>query len=122
MKKTVLVVDNEPDSVEITSLSLKLFGDWDVIHAFSGAEALQAMSQSKPHIVLLDYFLGDSNGGAILNELQADPNFQDIPVIIYTASPKRVARHPLYREDMHILTKPLNPEALSATLSKILNP
>lgn len=121
MPKTVLIVDNEIDSVEITTLSLRLSGDWNIVKAFNGEDALESIRQIQPDVVLLDYYLGDSTGDKILEALESEQATADIPVIIYTASPKRVRREPHHDQNLKILTKPVNPHKLSEILEELLS-
>ena len=120
MPKTVLIVDNEIDSVEITSLSLRLSGDWHIVKAFNGQDALESIRINQPDVVLLDYYLGDSTGAKILEALKSEQTTVDIPVIIYTASPKRVQREPHHDPNLKILTKPVNPHKLSQILEGLI--
>lgn len=120
MPKTVLIVDDETDSVEITSLSLRLSGDWNIVKAFNGQDALESIRREPPDVILLDYYLGDSTGAKILEVLQGEQATSKIPVIIYTASPQRVKREPQHDGSTRILTKPVNPSQLSQILEDLI--
>jgi CheY-like chemotaxis protein len=54
--------------------------------AKDGAEALEAVKQEKPAIMLLDLMMPNVDGLAVLRALQANPDVRDIPVLVMTAT------------------------------------
>ena len=70
-KKTVLVVDDEPDIVEYLSFVLTKFG-YNVLSANSAGEALKVVNkagQTAPFLAIVDIVLGDENGLALAKKL-----------------------------------------------------
>ncbi len=78
----VLVVDDEPAIRELVTTVLRYEG-FDVATAENGREALAAVEQNRPHLVVLDVMLPDLDGFAVQQRLSASG--QRIPVLFLTA-------------------------------------
>jgi CheY-like chemotaxis protein len=81
---TILVVDDEPDSIEVASEVLAFYGV-NVHNASDGAQALQVLKRIKPDLILSDLSMPNVDGWALLAAIRKDPKLQDIPVIALTA-------------------------------------
>ena len=57
-----------------------------IIEAASGREALRAISEELPDLILLDLIMPDLNGYELLDLLRADPATRNVPVVVFTAS------------------------------------
>jgi CheY-like chemotaxis protein len=81
----ILVVDDDPEFVEITRIILEANG-YEVASASNGEEALRAMRQVRPHLVLLDVMMSTVLDGLdVSHEMQADPDLRGIPVIMVSS-------------------------------------
>lgn len=81
----ILVVDDDPDFVDITSRILKASG-YEIVTAANGLQALAAMRQQKPNLVLLDIMMSTVlDGLSVSEEMQADPELRDVPVIMVSS-------------------------------------
>jgi two-component system OmpR family response regulator len=78
----VLVVDDEPNILELLSAALRLSG-FEVHGVANGADALRAAVTFRPHIVVLDVMLPDQDGFSVARRLRAEDN--DVPVLFLTA-------------------------------------
>ncbi|MFC7340833.1 response regulator transcription factor [Saccharopolyspora griseoalba] len=78
----VLVVDDEPNILELLSAALRLSG-FEVRGVETGAEALRAAASFEPDIVVLDVMLPDRDGFAVAGELRRSGD--DVPVLFLTA-------------------------------------
>jgi two-component system, OmpR family, response regulator len=78
----VLVVDDEPNILELLSAALRLSG-FEVRGVANGADALRAAVVFRPHIVVLDVMLPDQDGFSVARRLRAEDN--DVPVLFLTA-------------------------------------
>lgn len=87
----VLVVDDEPDMLEVLELLLDGCG-YRVVTARNGAEALAAMRRSRPAFVLLDLMMPVMDGWQFRAEQLRDPTLADVPVAIFTGSGATVRR------------------------------
>ena len=78
----LLVVDDEPNIVELLSASLR-FAGFEVATAMTGAQALEVARQFRPELVVLDVMLPDLDGFAVVRRLRADGI--RVPVLFLTA-------------------------------------
>jgi len=83
MKKTILVVDDEKDIVDLLSYNLTKEG-FNVITARNGQEALDRVKQ-KPDLVILDVMMPEMNGLQVIQEMKKNKSTVSIPVILLTA-------------------------------------
>lgn len=79
-KNKILLVEDDKDLIGIMSRKLSDEG-FEVITADDGQQALKKI-EKKPDLVLLDILLPDMDGLTVLNEIAADPETKNIPVII----------------------------------------
>src|SRR3990172_10948 len=79
----VLVVDDEPDVIEVVNLCFGLrWPEAQVIAAGNAEEALKLVEEHSPDLILLDIMLPDMDGFHLCREIRA---FSDIPIIMVTA-------------------------------------
>src|SRR5882762_5447975 len=83
---TILIVDDEPDIRLLTKLNLERDGH-RIVTAGNGAEALDAVQEAPPDLILLDVMMPEVDGWAVLDQLKAHLGkpISDIPVILLTA-------------------------------------
>jgi CheY-like chemotaxis protein len=87
MKKRILVVDDDPDVVDIVESWLKKDG-YEVCTAHTGKEGLQKCKQLKPDAVILDIIMPDIDGSGVAEEIKDDPVTSNIPIIFLTGAVK----------------------------------
>ena len=80
----VLIVDDDVDLLEMVSYALKING-MTVECLDQGALLMTKVVDRKPDIILMDIYLGDSDGRDLCRILKTDPALQMIPVILYSA-------------------------------------
>lgn len=79
----VLVIDDEPDIVEIVQLTFGLrWPEAEVLHASSGETGVDAVSRHSPEVVILDIGLPDIDGFEVVQGIR---QFSEVPVIMLTA-------------------------------------
>jgi Response regulators consisting of a CheY-like receiver domain and a winged-helix DNA-binding domain len=83
MKKTILVVDDEKDIVDLLSYNLTKEG-FSVIAARNGRDALDRAKQ-KPDLIILDVMMPEMNGHQVIQELKKEKKTASIPVLLLTA-------------------------------------
>ena len=83
-KSTIMVVDDNPDLVEIVRITLEAKG-FNVRCANSGKELFTGLEEQKPDLILLDIMMPKMNGLEALTLLKGDPSTASIPVILLTA-------------------------------------
>ena len=120
----ILVVDDDPEFVEITRMILEANG-YEVASASNGEQALQSMRQDKPDLVLLDVMMSTVLDGLnVSHEIQADPNLKDMPVIMVSSiitSPHAS----LFPTDEYIpidawISKPMDPDDLLEKVRRLV--
>ncbi|NOX97358.1 MAG: response regulator [Nitrospirae bacterium] len=80
----ILVVDDEPDVLEVVKSRLKLYG-FQVITAGDGEEALRQVEREGPDLMLLDVNLPKKDGLEVLRILREDILHRHLPIIMLTA-------------------------------------
>jgi class 3 adenylate cyclase len=116
----ILVVDDNPMNVEILQTRL-LANGYEIITATDGEEALAAVREQRPDLVLLDVMMPKKDGIQVCRELRADPTLPFIPIILVTAKTdtKDVVRG-LEAGGDEYLTKPVDQAALVARVKSML--
>jgi two-component system OmpR family response regulator len=114
----VLVVDDEPNIVDVISMALRFQG-FSVESASSGHEALAAVRAFEPHLMVLDIMLGDMEGFEVAERLGAQR--ARVPIIFLTArdSTEDKIRGLTTGGDDYV-TKPFSLEELVARIRAIL--
>ena len=84
-KKAILIVDDEPDIVNLTERFLKL-GNFETITASNGKDALEIIAERYNEIalVLLDIMMPGTSGYSVLKEIKANEKYKSIIVILFT--------------------------------------
>jgi CheY-like chemotaxis protein len=109
----VLVVDDDPVSLDLLSMTLGKEG-YRVIHARSGEEALEQARAHRPQAITLDVLMPRMDGWSVLVALKADPVLRDIPVIMVTVLKDRGLAFSLGASDF--MTKPVDRMGLVSML------
>jgi DNA-binding response OmpR family regulator len=84
MKTKILLVDDEPDVLEILSKKLEAAG-FLTARASDGNEGVKKTREEKPDLVLLDIMMPNKDGFTMLRDLQSDADLRRIPVIMVSA-------------------------------------
>jgi len=114
---TILVVDDEPNIIELAKLYLEREG-YKVEAAGKGGEALAKLDTAKPALVILDLMLPDIDGFEVCRQIRKE---SDVPILMLTARREdtdKIVGLELGADDY--LTKPFNPRELVARAKAIL--
>ncbi len=116
----VLVVEDERDIAALIAYHLTKEG-YRVRTAGGGTEALEAMSQERPDLVVLDIMLPGFSGLDILAEIRKRPEVSDVPVVMLTARREEVDRiRGLELGADDYVTKPFSPQELVLRVGAVL--
>ncbi len=120
LKQKVLVVDDEPDTVELIAFNLRNAG-YSVMSAENGAEALRKARATPPDLVILDLMLPEVDGLEVCKILRADPLTSKVPVLMLTAKAAEVDRVlGLELGAKDYMTKPFSPRELVLRVRNLL--
>ena len=110
----VLVVDDEPFICRSLTFVLKK-GDYDVIEARDGQEALSAIREHKPDLVFLDVMMPKMSGFEVCRAIKSDESLREIPVVMVTALDSVVDQDRAKSEGADgYMVKPIDREGLRA--------
>jgi CheY-like chemotaxis protein len=84
-KPKVLIVDDEPLNIDYLEQELE-DGNYQLITALNGREALDKIQREPPDLILLDLNMPVLDGFAVLSQIKADNDLRSIPVIIVSAA------------------------------------
>jgi len=87
-KSNILVVDDNPDKLQLIEAALSLAG-YQVNTAADGVEALAAIESYQPDLVITDVMMPRMNGYELAQRIRANPVTKFIPVIMQTAAGRR---------------------------------
>jgi len=119
-RPTVLVCDDEPVLRMLVRATLD-HGDYTVVEACDGDEALERSRSARPDLILLDMMMPGRSGSDVLRELRADPATAETPVIMLTARAQATDREAMNLAGAnHYLTKPFSPVGLAALVEEVL--
>jgi CheY-like chemotaxis protein len=117
---TILVIDDEPDSIKLLELLLARTGA-AVISAVNGAEGLRLAREHLPKLILSDLSMPEMSGWAFVEALRADAQLAHIPVIALTAHAMSGDREKVLGAGFqNYLTKPLKPRTFNDDLVALL--
>jgi DNA-binding response OmpR family regulator len=120
VRAKILVVDDEPEAVELLEFNLKQAG-FDVIAAADGAQALRKARSVVPSLIVLDLMLPEIDGLEVCKMLRRDPATARIPIIMLTAKAAEIDRIiglELGADDY--ITKPFSPRELVLRIKKVM--
>src|SRR5262249_41200059 len=120
MGQRILVVDDEPDLLELVRVNLSQAG-FEVETAETGRQALERVRRAAPDLLILDLMLPDLSGTEVCRHLRADTSLGEIPIIMLTpraAEVGRVGGLEIGADDY--VTKPFSPRELTLRVRAVL--
>jgi two-component system response regulator VicR len=120
-KKVVVCIEDEPEMIDLVKLILGRKG-FDLVGAVGGREGLETVRRLKPDLVLLDLMMPDMDGWEVYQQMKADEELKDIPVVVVTAKAQSIDKvlglHIAKVDDY--VTKPFGPQELLQSVRKVL--
>ena len=83
-KKTVIIVEDEPDAAEMFAEMMRVSG-YRVVKIFSSTPAIGIITAENPDVVILDVMMPDISGLEVLRFMRREPKLENIPVILVSA-------------------------------------
>lgn len=119
--KRVVCVEDEAEMIDLIRLILGRKG-FEVIGAQGGKKGLEVIREEKPDLVLLDLMMPDMDGWEVYQQLKADEETRNIPVIVVTAKAQSIDKvlglHIAKVEDY--ISKPFSPQELMDSVDQVL--
>jgi DNA-binding response OmpR family regulator len=120
-EKRVVCIEDEPEMIDLVRLILDRKG-FQVIGANGGIEGLEVVREEKPDLILLDLMMPDMDGWEVYQQIKADEQLRQIPVVVVTAKAQSIDKvlglHIAKVDDY--ITKPFGPQELLESVEKIL--
>lgn len=116
----ILIVDDDPDSLEIASTVLRHYGA-SVYTAPNGRAALKIMEEVTPQFIICDLSMPEMSGWELLKHLATERSTAEIPIIALTAHAMRGDREKAIAQGFYnYLTKPLTASSFIYELMSLL--
>jgi len=117
--RPILVVDDDPDSRELLQRALESEG-FSVVTAATGEEGLELARELKPSLMTLDVLMPSMDGWSVLQEVKADPELENIPVMMISIAGDKDLGYTLGA--VECLTKPVDRDKLRQLASQYATP
>ena len=120
-KKTILIADDSPAMRALLVSTIEILGDYRIVEASSGFEALRLLPREKVDLILTDINMPDINGLELISYLRSNSNYLSIPVFIISTegSQKDLEKGRLLGANEYLI-KPFAPARLQALISSYL--
>jgi DNA-binding response OmpR family regulator len=121
MRRKILVVEDDPDQLEITRLSLKAAG-FAIGTASNGGTALKKTRTWSPDLILLDVMMPGMDGFAVCETLRENPATAAMPVLMLTGLSSHISQLVAFDAGAtDYLIKPFATEELISKVEKLLS-
>ncbi len=119
-KKTILVVDDEKDLLDLIEYNLKKEG-FNVLKAENGEEGIAIAKESKPDLVLLDIMMPKMDGLETVEIMRKDDDLKRMPIIFLTArSDEKTEVEGLNKGGDDYITKPISTTKLISRIKAVM--
>lgn len=117
-KYKILIIDDQDDILDFTSLILKEYGNFDVICAKNGKTGIEMAIKEQPNFILLDSWMPDMNGHEVCSKIKNHKDTQHIKIAMFTAAVNDNERHKSQENSVDaFIEKPFNPDDLIKTIN-----
>ena len=122
MKHSVLIVDDNPETLSLLRLMLRPIAS-QIWEASNGSEGLQQANQHLPDVIILDFMMPDMNGFEVCQRLRQNKKTADIPIILLTAhQDRRVLQTGRLTGVSRCLFKPTSRQRLLEAINDVFSP
>jgi two-component system, OmpR family, response regulator len=121
-KQKILVVDDDPEIVELFVDVLERDGRFDIKTAATGYDAGILTQEFLPDLIILDYMLPDINGNVVCQTIRKNPNFEHIKIVIVSGVVNQDEINDLMKSGAdEFVKKPFNIEKLIERIGELLS-
>lgn len=118
--KTILVVDDEKDLLDLIEYNLKKEG-FNVLKAENGEEGIKIAKEHKPDLVLMDIMMPKMDGMEAVEKMRGDDDLKSIPIIFLTArSDEKTEVEGLNKGGDDYITKPISTTKLISRIKAVM--
>lgn len=120
-----MVVEDNMDEARLIKMTLEPEG-YEVVTAMNGKEAQQKIDDEKPNFIVLDIMMPEMDGFAFCKWVKSKDEFRNVPIVLLTGVGEHIydTKYPLdgvMKADAdEYLEKPIKPEVLLETISRLL--
>jgi len=118
----IIYIEDDPEMIELVHIILNRRG-FKVKGTQWGRQGVDMVQQDRPDLVLLDLMMPDLDGWDVYHQLKANPDTQDIPIIVISAKSQpidRVLGLQIAKVDDYV-SKPFSPHELISSVDRVLN-
>ena len=116
----ILVVDDEPDVVEILSYNLKK-ANFEVIPAYNGEDAITLAKYAMPDLIIMDVRMPGLNGIDACRKIKNDAQLKNIPILFLTAdNDEYTTMTAIEAGGDHFITKPIRPNIVLGMIKELI--
>jgi excisionase family DNA binding protein len=120
-KRRILVVDDDPEIVELFVDVLERDGRFEVRTASSGYDAGMITNEFNPELIILDYMLPDINGNVVCQTIRQNPRFEHVKIIIVSGVVNQEEINDLLKSGAdEFVKKPFNIEKLIERVGQLM--
>jgi len=120
-RRKVLVVDDDPEIVELMVDVLERDGRFEVRTASSGYDAGVLTQEFRPDLMILDYMLPDVNGNVVCKTIRHNPAFQNMKIVIVSGVINQEEINELFQVGADaFMKKPFSIDELVGKMSELL--
>jgi DNA-binding response OmpR family regulator len=119
--KKILIIEDEPDVIDLLTLHLRKSGEFNISTASDGATGVRKAREESPALIILDLMLPKMPGLEVCKILKSDPATRDIPIIMLTAKAEEIDRIVglEFGADDYV-TKPFSPREIILRIKAII--
>jgi GAF domain-containing protein/DNA-binding response OmpR family regulator len=101
----ILIIDDQPESIRLMTQLLQEEGKYNVFTAESGLEGISLVARRRPDLIILDLRMPEMDGFTVLQELRANPETANIPVMIVTGEIDLTSDEQKQLVNVHVMQK-----------------
>ena len=115
----VVLIDDDPDLLQLIKVTLEFTAGWEVATASNGAEGIELVRKLNPDAVVADVMMPVMDGYEVCHRLKQDPRSATIPVVLLTA--RKELDDALIESSgaAGVLFKPFEPDELAARIRQL---